>query len=398
MAETRRILADLVAFDTTSRNSNLPLIGYVRDYLARHGIESELFSSPDGSKANLWATIGPPVHGGLILSGHTDCVPVDGQDWTSDPFTVVQREARLYGRGTCDMKGFLACVLAAVPELSRAGLERPVHIAFSYDEELGSIGVRHLTAALARRGARPALCLVGEPTGMGVVTGHKGGRSYGCTVTGAESHSSLAPHAVNAIEYAAELIGEIRRVGQELAAGPADAEFDVIHSTISTGLIEGGTAINIVPRSCSFTFEYRNLIDVDQDRIFSRIERFAREVLEPQMQKIALDAGISFEEIYDYPAHEIEADHPQVLLVKRLVQRNDHSKVAYGTEAGIFKRDLAVPTVICGPGSISNAHMPDEFVELDQLAACDAFIQQLVQAVAFASDAREAAPSGAVRT
>lgn len=395
MTETRRILADLVAFDTTSRNSNLSLIEYVRDYLARHGIESELFPSPEGDKANLWATIGPDAPGGLILSGHTDCVPVDGQDWTSDPFTLTERDGRLYGRGTCDMKGFLASVLAAVPKLSEAGLARPVHIAFSYDEELGSVGVRHLTAALAKRGARPALCLVGEPTGMGVVTGHKGGRSYRCTVAGMESHSSLAPLAVNAIEYAAELIGEIRRMGKELAAGPADAEFDVIHSTISTGLIDGGTAINIVPRSCSFTFEYRNLIDVDQDRIFSRIERFAREVLEPEMKKIAPDAGFSFEQIYDYPAHEIEADHPQVLLVKRLVQRNDHSKVAYGTEAGIFKRDLEVPTVICGPGSIRNAHMPDEFIDIEQLAACDAFIQNLVQAVA--CDAQEA-PSGAVRT
>jgi len=374
---SRDILADLVAFNTTSRNSNLPLIDYVQQFLARHRVQAELVPSPDGDKANLWATLGPDGDGGIILSGHTDCVPVEGQDWTSDPFALTERDGRLHARGSADMKGFLACALAAVPDILAAKPQRPIHLAFSYDEEVGCTGVRGLIDRLARRGVRPAFCLVGEPTGMQVVIGHKGGRAYRCLVRGLESHSSLAPHAVNAIECAAELIVHLRRLARDLANGPADADFDVVHSTISTGAITGGTAVNIVPNSCSFVFEFRNLPEVDQESIFAAIERHARDVLEPGMKAVAPEAGFSFKPVYEYPAHAIDAAHPLVTRMKHLVGRNDHGKVAYGTEAGLFQHDLGVPTVVCGPGSINVAHKPDEFIETDQLDACDALIRRL---------------------
>ncbi|BCP54998.1 acetylornithine deacetylase [Kaistia sp. 32K] len=375
---TREILADLVGFDTTSARSNLPLIEHVRAYLAIHGVTAEIFPSADGRKASLWATIGPAGPGGIILSGHTDCVPVEGQAWTSDPFTLTERDGRLYGRGACDMKGFDAAVLAIVPELVAAKLERPVHIAFSYDEEVGCTGVREMIAILKGRGEAAAACLVGEPTSMQVVVGHKGGRGYRCHVTGQEAHSSLAPRAVNAIEYAAELIVFLRDLAGELAIGPRDEAFDVVHTTISTGLISGGTAVNIVPNACSFTFEYRNLVEVDPDSIFERIVDFAETKLLPEMRSRAPQASITFEPIYDYPALAIDPSHPLVTRLKNVVGHNGHGKVAYGTEGGLFQRDLGVPTVVCGPGSIDMAHKPDEYVTIEQLDRCDAALRKLL--------------------
>ncbi|WP_336802126.1 acetylornithine deacetylase [Kaistia sp. MMO-174] len=375
---TREILADLVGFDTTSARSNLALIDYARAYLAGHGVTAEIFPSDDGTKASLWATIGPAGPGGIILSGHTDCVPVEGQAWSSDPFVLTERDGRLYGRGACDMKGFDAAALALVPELVAARLERPVHIALSYDEEVGCTGVREMIAALSARGEKPAACLVGEPTSMQVVVGHKGGRGYRCHVAGQEAHSSLAPRAVNAIEYAAELIVFIRDLAGELAAGPVDPEYDVVHTTISTGLIAGGTAVNIVPNACSFTFEYRNLIEVDPDTIIGRIRDFAETRLLPEMRCRAPQSDITFEQIYDYPALAIDPSHPLVTRLKGVVGHNGHGKVAYGTEAGLFQRDLGVPTVVCGPGSIEMAHKPDEYVSTEQLDRCDAALRKLL--------------------
>ena len=375
---TREILADLVGFDTTSARSNLALIEHVRAYLAGHGVTAEIFPSEDGTKASLWATIGPAGPGGIILSGHTDCVPVEGQAWSSDPFTLTERDGRLYGRGACDMKGFDAAALAIVPELVVAKLERPVHIALSYDEEVGCTGVRGMIAALSARGEKPAACLVGEPTSMQVVVGHKGGRGYRCHVTGQEAHSSLAPRAVNAIEYAAELIVYIRDLAGELAIGPRDDEYDVVHTTISTGLISGGTAVNIVPNACSFTFEYRNLIEVDPDTVIDRIRDFAETKLLPEMRSRAPQANITFEQFYDYPALAIDPSHPLVTRLKGVVGHNGHGKVAYGTEAGLFQRDLGVPTVVCGPGSIDMAHKPDEYVAIEQLDRCDAMLRKLL--------------------
>ncbi|MBA3325393.1 MAG: acetylornithine deacetylase [Rhodobacteraceae bacterium] len=376
-AATTRLLSDLVAFDTTSRNSNLALIHYVRDYLAGFGVHLALVHDATGRKANLWATIGGEGDGGLVVSGHTDCVPVDGEVWTSDPFVVTERDGRLFGRGTADMKGFLACVLAAVPEMVARPLSCPIHLAFSHDEEIGCVGVRSLLDELSRSGPRPAMCLVGEPTSMQVVTGHKGGRAYRCRVTGLSAHSSLAPQAVNAIEFAAEIIAFIRGLARDLAAGPRDEAFDLPHSTVSTGLIEGGAAINIVPANCTFVYEFRNLIEVDQAAIQARVETFARNVLLPEMRGLHPGADIVFEPIYEYPAHSIDAGDPFVTLMKRMVGRNDHAKVAYGAEAGLFRRELGIATVLCGPGQIAVAHKPDEWVGTDQLV-CERLLAAIV--------------------
>jgi acetylornithine deacetylase len=375
---TRDILADLVSFDTTSNRSNLPLIHYVRDYLAGFGVTAEIFPDASGEKANLWATIGRPGPGGFILSGHTDCVPVEGQAWTSSPFELTERDGRLYGRGSSDMKGFVACALASVPALVSATLAQPAHLAFSFDEEVGCTGVREMIGLLAARGEKPAACLVGEPTEMRVIVGHKGGRGYICRVTGSEAHSSLAPQAVNAIEFAAELVVFIRRLARDLALGPSDAEYDVVHSTISTGRIQGGTAVNIVPKACAVTFEFRNIAEVEPDAIFGRIAAFAADELLPEMRRRAPEASIVFEPIYDYPAHAIDPSHPLVTRIKNAVSHNGHGKVAYGTEAGLFQRDLGVPTVVCGPGSIEVAHKPDEFILPRQLDLCDAALRRLL--------------------
>lgn len=377
MTKTVEILADLVAFDTTSRNSNLQLMAYVGDYLSGFGVGSRLIHDEAGDKANLWATIGPEIDGGIVLSGHTDCVPVDDQNWSSDPFKLVERDGLLYGRGTADMKGFLASVLATLPAMIEAVPPRPIHLAFSYDEEIGCVGVRSLLADLAERKVRPGCCIVGEPTSMQVVTGHKGGRAYRCHVAGLATHSSFAPQGVNAIEYAAELIVFIRSLADQLARGPHDADFDVTHSTISTGLIQGGTAINIVPDRCQFVFEFRNLLEIDQESIFSKVEAFALERLLPAMRRAHLEAHIRFERLYEYPAHAIAAEDPLVTRIKGVVGRNDHSKVAFGAEAGLFLRELGLPTVLCGPGSIVQAHKPDEFIARSELDACDAFLDRL---------------------
>lgn len=376
MTPTERILRDLVAFDTTSAKSNLPLMAYVTQYLESHGVASRLIMDETGQKANLWATIGPEGDGGLILNGHTDCVPVEGEVWTSDPFTLTERDGRLYGRGSADMKGFVASALAAVPDLLAAKLPRPVHLAFSHDEEIGCIGVRSLLREIAANGPRAACCIVGEPTSMQVVTGHKGGRAYRCHFTGLPVHSSLAPRGASAIEPAAELVLFIRDLAAELANGPQDEDFDLPHSTISAGLIEGGTAINIVAASCTVTFEFRNLAALDQESLFRRIEA---EVLGPILTRARRnfpEAKATFEQIYEYPAHDIPADADLVTRMKHVVGRNDHSKVAFGAEAGLFLRELGLPTVLCGPGSISVAHRPDEYVERSQLEACDRMIRK----------------------
>ena len=272
MTRTEEILRDLVAFDTTSAKSNLSLMGYVQADLAENGVASRLVHDETGQKANLWASIGPDAEGGLILNGHTDCVPVDGEVWQSDPFNLTERNGRLYGRGSSDMKGFLASVLASVPQIRQMDLRRPVHLAFSHDEEIGCIGVRSLLRDEAVIAAKASACIVGEPTHMQVVTGHKGGRAYRCHFTGRPVHSSLAPQGQNAIECAAELVIFLKRVAQELAAGPQDEDFDLVHSTLSVGRIEGGTAINIVPASATVTFEFRNLLEVDQEAIFGQIQ------------------------------------------------------------------------------------------------------------------------------
>ncbi len=373
-------LEALVGFDTTSRDSNLDLIAWVESYLDRFGVASTRITDDSGTKANLWATVGPRGDGGIILSGHSDVVPVDGQDWDSEPFVLTRRDGRLYGRGTSDMKGFLAAVLAKVPAMVAADLRRPLHLAFSYDEEVGCLGVRSMIARIAggELDGRPAACIVGEPTGMEVVIAHKAKRSFRVTVTGKGAHSSLAPQAVNAVEYAALLIVFIRGVGERLRReGPFDQAFDVSHTTAHTGLIQGGTQLNIVPEECFFDFEFRALPSVDIDALVDEVKAYAARSLEPAMQAIAPQCGIRFEPIAGVPGLDSAAESDVVVLAKALAGKNSHAKVAFGTEAGLFA-EAEIPTVICGPGHIAQAHKANEFVEENQLAACGVFIDRLI--------------------
>lgn len=373
------ILKDLVGFDTTSRNSNLDLIAHVEAFLAARGIASTRIYDATGEKANLLATIGPKDLPGYVLSGHTDVVPVDGQDWASDPFALTLRDGLLYGRGACDMKGFLACMLAKVDDMLAADLQAPIHLAFSYDEEVGCKGVPSLIEHLVAHHPRPLACFVGEPTEMQVVTGHKAKRSYRAIVTGRTCHSSLAPQGVNAIDHAARLILKVREMGIELAGGPSDPLYDVPVTTSHTGTVSGGTALNIVPDRCDFAFEFRVLPFEDADALVDEVMRFAREEIEPEMKARAPETGIAFEQISSFPGLDTAEDADVTRLAKRLAGRNDHARVAYGTEGGRFVEIGAIPTVVIGPGSIEQAHKADEFIAVSELVKCEAFLDRLIE-------------------
>ncbi len=376
--ECLAVIGDLIAFPTVSRNPNKDLLAYAEDLLARNGVASEIIWNEDQSKGNLWATIGPADRPGIILSGHSDVVPVEGQDWTSDPFELRQAGDRVFGRGTCDMKGFVGLMLAFVPYFAKCDLKVPIHLAISYDEEVGCTGVRSLVSRIADMPVKPALCIVGEPTSMQVILGHKGGAVFRVEVTGQPAHSSLAPTAVNAIEYAAEIIGFIKQVADEQAeSGPHDHDFDVPYSTVSVTLIEGGTAQNIIPGSCEFRFGIRALPAVEPRAIVDKLEeRIAEEIL-PRMKAISPRAGVTIEPIVEVPGLDTEPEHPAVTFMKRLVGRNDHAKVAYGTEAGLFSVNAGVVSIVCGPGSIEQAHKADEFLDLDQVDRCRDMMQRL---------------------
>ncbi len=393
--DTLEILRTLVGFATVSRDSNLGLIEWVRDRLARQGVPARLTYDATGGKANLFATIGGGARAGVVLSGHTDVVPVDGQDWHSDPFTLREHDGRLYGRGAADMKGFIAAALAQTDRLLAADLDHPVHLALSYDEEVGCLGVRGLLRDIRQAGIQPAACIVGEPTGMQAVIGHKGLVGYRCRVRGREAHSALTPQGVNAVEYAARLIVYIRLIADRLRAlEQRHVGYDVPHSTLNTGTIEGGIALNVVPRDCSFVFECRYLPSTDPAAVIDEIRAYAERELLPQMREVAPDAAIAFEHLADLPAFDTQADHPVTRYAEALAdsraaaaasaggaadsdqdaQRGRY--VAFGTEAGLFQR-AGIPTVLCGPGHIAQAHKPDEWIELVQLAQCERFMQRL---------------------
>ncbi len=381
-AKIGELIEKLVNFDTTSRESNLALIGFIGDYLAGLGVESTLIHDGTGKKANLYATLGPTDRPGIMLSGHTDVVPVDGQDWSSDPFTLRRKDARLYGRGTCDMKGFIAIVLAHAPEFLRRGLETPIHLAFSYDEEIGCIGVHGLIEMINGLPIKPRMAIIGEPTGMQVIVAHKGKTDSIVHVRGFECHSSLAPQGVNAIQYAAELIAHLAGKSAQFAKdGPFDPEFDLPHTTIHTGVVEGGTVLNIVPRDCRFEFEIRNLPRDDPGAILDEIKAYAEAELVPRMQAVAAESGIDFEPGLFYPGLDTRPDEEVVTLAKALAGQNSHAKVAFGTEAGLFQQDAGIPCVVCGPGSIAQAHKPDEYLALDQIAECETFMERLADRV-----------------
>lgn len=382
--DTRTWLETLVGFDTTSRNSNLALIETVRDWLKGQGVPAWLAHNADRTKANLFATLpaaGGGEQGGIVLSGHTDVVPVDGQDWTTDPFKLVEAGARLYGRGACDMKGFIAGALAMVPELLAMPRKKPMHLAFSYDEEVGCVGAPVMLAELRERGIRPDGCVVGEPTGMQVVVAHKGINLFRCRVHGKAAHSSLTPRGCNAIEYAARLICRIRDLAEAFKAqGPYDTFYDVPYSTMTTNQIHGGIALNTLPELCEFSYELRNLPGMCVDDIQAEVERYVRAELLPAMRTEFDGARIDIQTGASAPGLEGSEQAAITQLVRALTQDRDTRKVAYGTEAGLFQ-DIGIPTVVCGPGYIEQAHKPDEFVALDQLAACETFLRRLGQSL-----------------
>lgn len=374
---SRELLARLVGFATVSRDSNLELIGFIRDYLASHGVHSELIYNPERTKANLFASIGPEDRGGVVLSGHTDVVPVDGQAWSVEPFVLSEREGRLYGRGTADMKGFIASVLAAVPGLTRRRLRLPVHLAFSYDEEVGCLGVRPMLERMQQRPHKPLLCLIGEPTELRPVLGHKGKLAMRCQVRGAACHSAYAPYGVNAIEYAARLIGKLGEIGSRLAQPEHhDPRFDPPFSTVQTGTIQGGRALNIVPAECQFDFEVRTLPGYDAQAVVDQLQGYARDQLRPQMQAVQADTGIVLQPLSAYPGLATAADSEAAELLALLSGSRDFGTVAFGTEGGLFHQ-AGIPTVVCGPGSMDQGHKPDEFISLEQLHACDALLLRL---------------------
>jgi len=377
MPTSRDLLADLIAFDTTSRESNLALIDYVHVYLAGLGIDSELLFNAERSKANLYARIGPAGAGGVMLSGHSDVVPVDGQAWSVPPFQLSERDGRLYGRGTADMKGFIACVLAALPRFLDAPLRLPLHIAISYDEEVGCLGVRSLVERLRASPERPAICLIGEPTEMRPVLGHKGKLAMRCEVHGAACHSAYAPQGVNAIEYAAKLIGRLGEIGERLAAPEHhDGRFEPPYSTVQTGLIQGGRALNIVPAECRFDFEMRALPADDPQQVAAELRDYAERELLPRMRAVSAASEIRFSELSSYPGLLTDAASEAAQLLALIAEREDFTTVAFGTEGGLFD-EAGVATVVCGPGSMEQGHKPDEFVSLEQLERCDALLARL---------------------
>ena len=372
------LIRQLVRFDTTSRDSNLALIDWVGEYLASFGIAWRLTHDDSGAKANLFATIGDPTKPGVVLSGHTDVVPVDGQDWSVDPFAAVVENDRLLGRGAADMKAFLGIVLAAVPDMVAGPLAAPIHLAFSYDEEVGCIGVGRMIRDMQDIGVAPGICIVGEPTGMKVVTGHKGKLALRAHVCGREAHSALAPCAVNALEYAAEIIVKLRAMQRAAAqTGPFNAEYDPPYSTLHTGVLHAGTALNIVPRECTFDFEFRTVPGDDPHRLLARLRTYCDEELVPPMRKVAPESRIDFETKSDNPGLHTEEAAPIVARIERLAQGGRGGKVAFASEAGQFQR-AGFDAVICGPGFISDAHKPDEFITFDQIEKGEAFIARVV--------------------
>lgn len=376
LSTAKELLRALVAFDTTSAKSNLALIAFVEDYLKGHGIDATRVPSPDGAKADLFATIGPKGDGGIGLSGHSDCVPVEGQNWSSDPFTLTERNAKLYGRGSCDMKGFIACALAAVPSLKARPLKEPIHIIVSYDEEVGCTGVRPLIARLGKDLPRPRAIIVGEPTSMAVIDAHKRIDSYRTRVTGREAHSSMPDLGVNAISAAAALIGELDRIGGVIAARDRDERFRPPYSTVFVGTIKGGTAHNIVPKHCEFHWQVRGLPTAEPGEAPRDLAAFAEAALLPKMRHVTKEAAIDTANEGSVPAFVARPGSEAVALALALTGRDRTEAVSYTTEAGLFE-EADVPAVICGPGNIAQAHAADEYVSVAQLEACLVFLDGL---------------------
>lgn len=378
---SQEILRELIAFPTVSANPNRALIDYCGTLLKNCGAAVEIIADPTQGKANLFATLGPTDRPGVLLSGHTDVVPVKGQAWTKPPFELVEEDAKLFGRGTCDMKGFVASVLACAERADSRRLRTPLNIALSYDEEIGCVGVRSLIDMLKPAPVKPLFCIVGEPTMLQVATGHKGKLAARVTCHGQEGHSALAPKALNAIYLATDIVQAIRALQDEIeASGATDADYDVPYTTLHVGRIEGGTALNIVPNTCTFLFEIRNLATEAAEVIFERLQEQAEAIAARHHQAFP-QARIELEVTNRYPALDTEPTEDVVRFVKSLAAQNATMKVAFGTEGGLFSETLGLPTVVCGPGSMDQGHKPDEFLSVDQLQRCDAMLDRLLGAL-----------------
>ncbi|MFS2167404.1 acetylornithine deacetylase [Variovorax sp. Varisp62] len=371
----------LVRMNTVSANSNLQLIDFAQSHLAALGVKSRITYNAERTKANLFATLGEGKPAGVIVSGHTDTVPWDGQDWSVDPLSAVVRDERLYGRGSADMKSFIAIALSNAKRFLESDSPFAVHFAFSYEEEIGCFGVKELIADMREANIKPLACIVGEPTSMVPAIAHKGVYRYKCCVRGKEAHSSLTPKSVNAIEMAARVIGKVRDMAEDFERSePRYEGFDVPFSTASVGQFHGGIADNVVPRDAEFRYEFRDLPTADAKRMQADVVAYAGSI-EPAMKKVAPDAGFSFETICEIPSFLGSANDPVTLLARRLASEDRTTLVAFGTEAGLFK-NAGIPTVVCGPGSIEQAHQPDEYVSLEQLARCELFMERLASSSA----------------
>ncbi|GAB3714255.1 acetylornithine deacetylase [Mariniluteicoccus flavus] len=382
MSELRSLewVRKLVSIDSTSRDSNLPVIDLIADEARRLGLDPKVFPNPDGAKANLVVTVPAAdgsTSGGVVLSGHSDVVPVDDQDWKSDPFSPEIRDGKLYGRGTCDMKGFIGVAVTFLPQMVEAELSEPIHLAISYDEEVGCIGGDQIVKDIANLGLAPRACVVGEPSSMQVITGHKSINSFEVTFRGVAAHSSLTSQGVNTIEYAARLVVFVRELAESWKAeGPFDEAYPITHSTASVNVIHGGIAGNTVPDLTKVSFEFRALPELDAHEIAANIEAYAGE-LEAQMKAENEVASVDWHVVAMVPGLETPADAEAVSLGAALGGEKSDGKVTYGTEAGQFSGS-GIETIVCGPGDIAQAHAANEFVELDQLAACEAFVERLI--------------------
>ncbi len=375
---TKSLLAKLISYPTVSADSNLGLITFCAELLEMAGAQVTLIHDETGKKANLFATIGPKSRAGVLLSGHTDVVPVAGQNWTVPPFEMIENDGKLFGRGTTDMKGFVASAMICALRASEMELQTPLHLALSYDEEIGCIGVRSLVDMLATAPFRPQFCIVGEPTLMEVATGHKGKTAARVTTTGHAAHSALAPTALNAIHMACDVIGFLRKLQDTLAVdGTQDADYDIPYSTVHVGTINGGTALNIVPDHAEFMFEIRHLAADDPDAIIAQIEAHCDQYLAEIKPRFA-NANVTTEITNSYPSLSTDANSDVVGIVQSLLKSNHTIKVAFGTEGGLFSSRLDIPTVVCGPGSMDQGHKPDEFIETTQLDACDTMLDALL--------------------
>ena len=379
--EPEAILERLISFETVSRSSNQELVGFASSLLRAEGIEPILIRSRGGDRTNLFATVGPRDRGGVMLSGHTDVVPAEGQRWTVPPFRLTCRDGRFYGRGTADMKGFVACALDVMRRAARRPLQTPLHLALSYDEEIGCIGVHSLIDWLAAEQVQPRLCLVGEPTNLAVAIGHKGKAALRAVCRGREGHSAMAPDALNAIHLGAGLVTVLERLQARIrSAGAKDHGYEIPYTTVHAGRIRGGAALNIVPNRCELDFEFRTIAADDPDRLLEDVRMAAERLVRPFLDRFP-EAGIQFEKMFAYPGLDTPPESDVVAFAQGLAGERAYCKVAFGTEGGLFSERLGIPTVVCGPGSMEQGHKPDEFIEMSQIAKAvtmlDALLSQL---------------------